>query len=329
MSKYTCLVLGETGVGKSSFINAICKTNKCQVGNTVNACRVHDDIVGTKYNNNTFIFIDTPGLNDPKCDTENIKRIKNIIVENREFTCILILMTFHDLRLSHSVVDALKQYMSCFPIKDFWEHVIIIRTLAHKCSKRFEREKDEVKNAIVNSINSQQDFKDFKEFMNSKNISIPNSIKEFYVDCDNEDEPEDRFDYNKEEFDLIFNAIKNTPRMFKEIRYEDKQEITWKYGYDILITKRTIIYIDNNNNKIYGEPFVLKEKELDLRIIRKTRRTRVGTVEKRFFTKYVHMYYYERNVYTDEDGKEIYGNEYLVGDEWVQQWRTLLNIIFK
>jgi putative ribosome biogenesis GTPase RsgA len=29
---YICLVLGETGVGKSSFINAITNSNNCEVG---------------------------------------------------------------------------------------------------------------------------------------------------------------------------------------------------------------------------------------------------------------------------------------------------------
>ena len=130
MSKYACLVLGESGVGKSSFINSICKTNKCKVKYTVDACTVDYDIIETKHNNNTFIFIDTPGLNDPKGDTGNLKQIKNIIVKHPEFTCILILMRFEEVRLTKCMVDTLKQLMNCFPIKDFWDHVIIIRTHA-------------------------------------------------------------------------------------------------------------------------------------------------------------------------------------------------------
>ena len=81
-----------------------------------------------------------------------------------------------------------------------------------KSSKKFEREKDKVKDSIVKSIHS-DNFKDFKDFMNSKYISIPNSIKEFYVDCDNEDTPEVRFNDNKEEFESIFMAIKYTTKM--------------------------------------------------------------------------------------------------------------------
>jgi len=61
-NKFSCLVLGETGVGKSSFINAITKTSKCEVGNEGKACTRDYDIIITNYNSNNFIFIDTPDL---------------------------------------------------------------------------------------------------------------------------------------------------------------------------------------------------------------------------------------------------------------------------
>ena len=138
---FPCLVLGETGVGKSSFINAITKTQQCGVGNGVKACTTDYDVINTNYNNNTFLFIDTPGLNDAKGDKDNIKQIKQAIVDYPEFRCILILMKFQDVRLPNSMVNTLQKYMGCFPLKEFWKHVFIIRTHADKSHKKFQKDK--------------------------------------------------------------------------------------------------------------------------------------------------------------------------------------------
>ena len=82
--KYSCLVLGETGVSKSSFINAITKTQKCPVGNQGKACTTDYDVIDAKYNGNTYLFIDTPGLNDAKWDKDNNKQIKQAILDYPE-----------------------------------------------------------------------------------------------------------------------------------------------------------------------------------------------------------------------------------------------------
>ena len=77
------------------------------------------EVINTKYQNNEFVFIDTPGLNDAKGDKDNIKQIKQAIVDYSEFRCILILMKFQDVRLPKSMVDTLQKYMNCFPLKEF------------------------------------------------------------------------------------------------------------------------------------------------------------------------------------------------------------------
>ena len=107
-----------------------------------------------------------------------------------------------------------------------------------------------------------EDFKNFREFMNSKGISLPDIIMEFYVDCDNDDEPEERFESNEEEFNSIFRAIKDSPKMFKEIKKMDKEERDKTGQFEKLITKRTIIFIDQNDKQISDEPFIYKETEL-------------------------------------------------------------------
>ena len=68
---YICLVIGETGIGKSSFINTITKSNEINASNSyyktqsnINACTKKFQISRTSYAHNTYSFIDTPELND-------------------------------------------------------------------------------------------------------------------------------------------------------------------------------------------------------------------------------------------------------------------------
>ena len=45
---------------------------------------------------------------------------------------ILNCLNIDDKRLSLSIQKMLKEFMNCFPLKDFWKHVLIIRTLVRK-----------------------------------------------------------------------------------------------------------------------------------------------------------------------------------------------------
>jgi hypothetical protein len=47
--------------------------------------------------------------------------------------------------------------MHCFPLKNFWKHIFIVRTHADASSKKFQREKAKISNSIVNSLNGEDD----------------------------------------------------------------------------------------------------------------------------------------------------------------------------
>ena len=98
--------------------------------------------------------------------------------------------------------------------------------------------------------------------MSSKDIFPPDKIDEFYVDCDNEDTPDERFEFNESQFSLIFNTIKDCPKMFKEIKKIVTDEDDKSNYIEKLITKRTIVYIDQNDREIRDEPYILKEKKI-------------------------------------------------------------------
>lgn len=75
---YICLVLGETDVRKSSFINVITNSNNCEVGDKGKACTIKFKISKTTFGNSKYSFIDTPGLNDTKGDKKTQMKLKMV-----------------------------------------------------------------------------------------------------------------------------------------------------------------------------------------------------------------------------------------------------------
>ena len=209
--KYISIVFGETGVGKSSFINAITQKNICNVSAMRDICTSHIQIVEKKYNDGNYVFIDTPGFNDYKGDGRAFSEIKSII-EKYKIRCILFLINFLERRFTQTVMENIKKIMEFFPIHNFWEHVLIIYTNAYKSKKyKFERHKSERKDKFIEFLHKGE----LQKFMMNKKIFIPLSLDEFYVDCDNDDF-EGRYKENKEEFEKIILEIKRRSPIFSD-----------------------------------------------------------------------------------------------------------------
>lgn len=255
---YTCLVLGETGVGKSSFINAITKKNECLVGNDIESTTKKYKEIQTSYNGNDYIFIDTPGLNTSYSDNWNMIEIQDTILKYPQFRRILILLKFDELKLSDKIVKLLLNLIKCIPVKYFWEHVLLIRTHANTSDKKkFAKKKEKVAGAILKFAENLRDY-DEEHFLESKEILIPEKIEEFYVDCENDDKPDDRFTDNEEEFKKIFDKIKSFPMMFNKITSD-----TWEdhYKKDGHYVKRTIRFLCKDNKEIIDGPRIIQSCE--------------------------------------------------------------------
>ena len=79
-----------------------------------------------------FSIIDTPGLYDSN-GLLNDKMMKNntkdlISKENIKIKGILFLSNFQNERFDYSEIDSLFQYNAFFPLKNFWNHIILIFT---------------------------------------------------------------------------------------------------------------------------------------------------------------------------------------------------------
>ena len=119
------ILLGITGVGKSSFINCITNTTRCKVGSSAKSCTqtiMQSDMSKDGYN---FYFVDTPGLDDGEGDEENIVQLNSIKSKFPRINAMIICLKMDDLKLSKSLKKSLIQFMETFPCSDFWKHVLI------------------------------------------------------------------------------------------------------------------------------------------------------------------------------------------------------------
>ena len=126
------IVLGKTGVGKSTFINCITNNNLCEVGDDTNSCTQNIKQVDRSRNGFNYYFVDIPGLDDGKGDDENINELKNLNKLYPRINALIICVDFHENRLCNSFKIVLKTFMEIFPCQNFWNHVIIVRTKSQR-----------------------------------------------------------------------------------------------------------------------------------------------------------------------------------------------------
>ena len=100
MVHYT-IVLGITGKGKSSFINAMGGSKVAEnVSMDGNRCTTKINYYNINRGGDTFTFIDTPGLNDKLGDDKHLELIRTEATKpDTRIKCILIVMNLTDERL--------------------------------------------------------------------------------------------------------------------------------------------------------------------------------------------------------------------------------------
>ena len=133
-------VLGITGIGKSSFLNALMRENICEVGNQGNSKTKLAQIINFIHNEHQFFAIDTPGLDDDDDnddDDENVRTIEKIIEKSPKIKAILIVMPYNQIRLTRSLRKAIIVFMKLLPVSDFWNHVFIIYSWANPNDNNF------------------------------------------------------------------------------------------------------------------------------------------------------------------------------------------------
>ena len=112
------VLLGETGHGKSTFINKITNSTQCKVSPRANSCTKNIQMVKLFEDGFNFYFIDTPGLNDADGDLENIQNIKKI-KNKRIINTFILVRDYSNKSLSNSYIKMLKEFIDIFPSEIF------------------------------------------------------------------------------------------------------------------------------------------------------------------------------------------------------------------
>ena len=271
MSK-TCLVLGKTGVGKSSFINGISDgAANCFVNDSKKAVTIELNAVQFNKNEIYYKFIDTPGLQDAKGDTPNINEIQKAASEYPDFVYIIIILNFQEDRIDASILKTLETYMKIFPIQYFWEHVLLVysnvypkgtgKNAPQKLKEKVKRTKGE----FVRAIKNEQDFNDFRTFMHNNNINFPDHIEEYFVNS--EKDISDIDDDTKDQYDEILDKIKEGRPVFRKIEHDDRENKVITNGkLNKIQTLRKITYFPRIGGTISLPEFVLPPEKDEINI---------------------------------------------------------------
>ena len=199
------IVLGETGVGKSTFINKIAgETNIDKESSKLYSCTKNIDYTKYFYDGYNYFFIDTPGLNDAGGDISNIEQIRKL--KPGIISTIILVKNYTICRLTDSYKKALIQFMKIFPSNNFFEHVILVETF-------YSEENKLEKEPLVNALSGDNDL---LSFINENMIKIPDDIRTFTVNLNSL-----TID-NTSIFEEILKIIKNMPPLYKSY-YEKEQ----------------------------------------------------------------------------------------------------------
>lgn len=130
MIKTSILILGETGVGKSSLGNFILNNEKAF--STSNDTKSETKETNGKYGEgdarNVFV-IDTPGFQDP--EGKDKIQFENLLIYTKRQThlqSVIIVFDYNFDRFPEHIKNMIRLLCNAFPQEDFFEHVALVWT---------------------------------------------------------------------------------------------------------------------------------------------------------------------------------------------------------
>lgn len=261
------ILIGKTGVGKTSLLNVIYGDEVGKVGHSSKSETKQSNYYCVKefFQDEIIYFsiIDTPGLYDTQgVDVDiNQKRDIQLLVSKEKIKIkgILFLSNFQNERFDYSEQVTLLEYNALFPMKDFWNRLILIFT--HFYSDPDGDSKEEIQERalknftnIINRIMEKiKDVSNPIEFidLNRKYINVYSKIKN-----------ENQIKNNKSIRDNLlleiskyvkFNPMFNKLKIFHFKKYEIEEKDEYIYDCDL------ILYLDLDDNIISSDLNILKK----------------------------------------------------------------------
>jgi len=141
------LLLGRTGVGKSTLTKILSEDESIIIGNSLNSQTQETNCYNCQIDDFKYCLIDTPGYDDSTGkDEKNYGDIKKFMTSNsHKIKGIVLLFSFQDTRFGESHMKGLQKIVSLIPLKNFWEYVTIIftRTFNGGDEEELNEEKEE------------------------------------------------------------------------------------------------------------------------------------------------------------------------------------------
>ena len=182
MNEENCfLLLGRTGVGKSTLTKILSEDKTVEVGDSLNSQTQDTKCYNCEIDNFKYSLIDTPGYDDSNGnDDKNYGHIKKFLTSNtHKIKGVVLMFSFQDPRFGDSHIKGLEKIVSLIPLKNFWEYITIIFT------RTFSDDEDELQEEKEKTLKNFNGIFDvlISAFHKSKDIDeVPfDSIKKVFV----------------------------------------------------------------------------------------------------------------------------------------------------
>lgn len=290
-SKYSIVLIGETGTGKSSFGNYLLGRNEFKVSAKEDSCTIHT-MCKTSSRNNSVEIIDTPGLSDSQgrdneLTKEMIQELKSLKVKKKsDIRLILLILNFRNPRIDTPIQCMIRFFCHVFP-KNLAYHFGIVFTNYHHEYEKEGSDSDPRENKRKNYMP-----KIMKIISDETNEPLNLKVPVYFVDNrrkdkDSEDEIKNIFYFVTslspiEEIRESDSKFKNVEDIFRTNSYEKVEDD----GRIVIINEvyRQQKFTDFMGNEFYGkEELYSRKKEYKEKALPQLEEKKIGEYIGDFF----------------------------------------------
>lgn len=266
------ILVGKTGNGKTTLLNAIFNKVVGKAERIAAAVTKESTVYYYRLTNGKVVaLIDTPGLGDTDkitiedIDNKHLQGITKVISDEKiHIKGILFLVNFQKERFDSDEQNALLNYNKIFPLKNFWNCLVVIYTHFYADPNEDEDEesmiqsRSESNGAIfetimekVKDVSNVISYKDLKKkYFNSYSVASNNKKKK-------------NNDKTREEMEIIFEELSKNEPLFHQVEIKHIKNHKWKEdGKEYIGEVEIIGFFDFNKEPIKERMNIIKKEEV-------------------------------------------------------------------